>query len=405
MNVAVIGQGYVGLPIAISAAENGHQVFGFDIDYKKIAKLKLGISESPEVKSNKIIELQANGKIHFVSDISNLTNSDIFIIAVPTPLDSKHKPDLNFLNHACSLISKVIKPNCLVINESTSFIGTLRHLIKPTIDSLSKLDNIDYAVAPERIDPGNKLWNVRNTPRVIGGLSRDAVMRAVNFYNSFCENINPVSQAEVAEAAKLFENTFRQVNIALVNEFSEISSQLNFSANEAISAAATKSFGFMPFFPGIGVGGHCIPVDPSYLTYSAEQAGADSPLINLANEINLRAPIRIANKIEVKLSGTLIGKEIQLVGITYKPNISDLRESPALILIQELRSRGAIVSWFDPLIEIYNGEKSQPLKSSIDLGLIVTPHNGIDYSIWKNSKTEVIDLSANQMNFGWSKFL
>jgi UDP-N-acetyl-D-glucosamine dehydrogenase len=405
MKVSIIGQGYVGLPIALSAAEASHQVVGFDIDVDKISRLRSGLSDSPEVTKEQIIRLQKSAQIKFTSELSDLKDCSIFIIAVPTPLDYKLNPDLTFLKNACELISKIISSKALVINESTSFIGTLRNFIKPTIDQMSSLQDLEYAVAPERIDPGNKNWSVENTPRIIGGLSDSATNRAVNFYSSFCKNVNLVSKPEVAEAAKLFENTFRQVNIALVNEFSKISSHLNFSANEAISAAATKPFGFMPFFPGIGVGGHCIPVDPSYLTYSASQAGISSSLINIANKINLDVAKNIAARIKNALDGDLVNKVIQIAGITYKPNISDLREAPSLVLIQELRNFGAKVLWNDSYIKFHNGEESVPLKTDIDLGLIVTPHDNMNFSIWKDSNIRVFDLSPSQKNYGWSKFL
>lgn len=298
-----------------------------------------------------------------------------------------------------------MKSGDLVVNESTSYIGTLRNLIKPVIEELSGLLDLEYAVAPERIDPGNKDWSIKNTPRNIAGITDRATTRAIKFYSSFCDLINAVLKPEVAEAAKLFENTFRHLNIALVNEFSEIANKFDFSANEAIIAAATKPFGFMPFYPSIGVGGHCIPVDPSYLVFSAEQAGVESKLINLANHMNFSRPKMVADKIRIHLGGDLIGKRVQIVGITYKPNISDLRESPALDLITELKSLGAKVLWFDPYVEIYDGDSSQPLDPSIDLGLIIIPHDDVDFSIWKKSNTRVLDLSANSRNFGWPKFL
>ena len=404
MRVTVVGQGYVGLPIAVCAAEAGYTVGGFDIDENKISQLENGISESPEVSSEQILSLQAKDKLYFSSNIFDHKESSIYVIAVPTPLDENNKPDLSYLRSACKLIAKVAKSGDLVINESTSYIGTLRNLIKPTIEELSGLLDLEYAVAPERIDPGNKEWSIKNTPRNIAGITDQATERAINFYSSFCNLINTVLKPEVAEAAKLFENTFRHVNIALVNEFSEIANKLDFSANEAIIAASTKPFGFMPFYPSIGVGGHCIPVDPSYLAFSAEQVGIDSKFINVANHINFSRPKTVADKIRIQLDGNLNGKRVQITGITYKPNISDLRESPALELIIELKSLGAQVSWFDPYVKTYNSETSQHLDPNIDLGLIVIPHDEIDFSIWKKSNTRVLDLSANSRNFGWPKF-
>jgi UDP-N-acetyl-D-glucosamine dehydrogenase len=405
MNVTVIGQGYVGLPIAIFAAEAGYTVGGFDIDLDKIKQLKNGSSDSPEVPSKKLIDLQLQSKLRFSANIFDHKASTIFVIAVPTPLKEGFTPDLSYLKKACELLAKVVKSGDLVVNESTSYVGTLRNFIKPIIDELSGLSDINYAVAPERIDPGNKVWSVKNTPRNIAGLTDQATRAAVAFYTSFCDSINVVVKPEVAEAAKLFENTFRHVNIALVNEFSEIANKFGFSAHEAIIASASKPFGFLPFFPSIGVGGHCIPVDPGYLAFSAEQVGVDSKFINLANKINISRPKEVADRIRIHLGGSLKGKRIQIAGITYKPNVSDLRESPALELIKELRTLGAEVLWHDPHIQAFSSEYSQPLVTSIDLGLIVIPHNAIDFTIWKNSNTRVLDLSANATNYGWPKLL
>ena len=405
MRITVVGQGYVGLPISVCAAEAGHTVFGFDIDQDKISKLKLGITDSPEVSTDKLLDLQLRNKISFSSSISDGFGSSIFIIAVPTPLDSQQKPDLSFLTSACELIAQVVGPSSLIINESTSYIGTLRELIKPIIDKISGLIDLNYAVAPERIDPGNKFWNIKNTPRNIAGLTVEATQQSADFYGSFCDSINLVSSPEVAECAKLFENTFRQVNIALVNELSQISSKLSFSTHEAIMAAATKPFGFMPFYPSVGVGGHCIPVDPSYLSYSAEIAGVDAKFVELANKVNSSMPQVIKERVKNYLGGDVSGKKVQIAGISYKPDISDLRESPALELINELETAGAIVSWHDPFVEEYKGKQSIPLSSKIDLGLIVTPHSQIDFTIWRNSNVKVLDLSANSNNYGWPKFL
>lgn len=405
MNIAIIGQGYVGLPLGIHAAKAGHTVVGFDIDSQRVKSLSLGHTESPEVTSGEILELQEKSRISFTCELEKLINCTIFIIAVPTPLDSTGKPDLSNLKSACELISKIISSKCLIINESTSYIGTLRNLIKPMIDKLSNKNNLEYAVAPERIDPGNKVWNIKNTPRNVAGLTSLATQQAVNLYNSFCDSVTVVSSAEVAECAKLFENTFRQVNIALVNELSKVANKLNFSTHEAVMAAATKPFGFMPFYPSIGVGGHCIPVDPSYLSYSAELAGVDAQFIKLANQVNSFMPKIITERIKDYLGGDLTGKQVQIAGISYKPDISDLRESPALSLINELIISGAKVSWHDPLVAVYKGQQSIPLDNKIDLGLIVTPHSQIDFSIWKEANVKVLDLSANSNNYGWSKFL
>jgi len=405
VKVSIFGLGYVGLPIAINAAKAGYSVGGFDVDENKIRKLESGISDSPEVSPDQILTLKASGKLFFSSNISDHKDSSVYVIAVPTPLEENRNPDLSYLKNACKLLAQVVKSGDLVINESTSYIGTLRNLIKPIIEEISGIVDIRYAVAPERIDPGNKDWNLKNTPRNISGLTDQATRDTLMFYSGFCDSITLLIKPEIAEAAKLLENTFRHVNIALVNEFSEIASKFDFSANDAIVAAATKPFGFMPFYPSIGVGGHCIPVDPSYLAYSAKQVGIESKFINLANQTNSSRPKIVVDKIRTQLGGVLVDKRIQIVGITYKSNVADLRESPALELMVELKSLGAKVLWFDPHVETYNGESSQPLDSNIDLGIIVIPHDSVDFTVWKESKTMVIDLSANSKNFGWPKFL
>lgn len=404
-NVIVIGQGYVGLPLAVNAAKSGYKVYGFDISKEKIEQLKNGHSDSPDIKKSDLLRLQKKGKIEFTSTIPKLNEQSIIVIAVPTPLDANRKPDLSMLIKACELVATVIVDNSLLVNESTSYIGTLRDLIKPKIDKLSSAKDIMYAVAPERIDPGNTKWGMKNTPRVIAGLDDTATQMAVKFYSKFCNKIHIASKPEVAEAAKLFENTYRQVNIALVNELSNIADAIGFSTHETITTASTKPFGFMPFYPSIGVGGHCIPVDPSYLAFSAELAGTEAKFINLANLTNSAMPKIIAKRIKIFLDGNLSGKKIQIAGITYKPNISDIRESPALDLMKELKALGASVSWYDPFVTKYNDQQGSELNSEIDLGLIVTPHSQIDFSVWKVSGTKVLDLSANIINFGWPKFL
>jgi UDP-N-acetyl-D-glucosamine dehydrogenase len=405
MDLVVIGQGYVGLPLSVIAAKSGYRVYGFDIDENKVRKLKQGITDSPEVKSTDLLSLQAEGLIEFVDAIPKLDKAAIFVIAVPTPLDRERNPDTTMLKHACELISKVVLDNSLIINESTSFIGTLTQLIKPIIDKNSNCENLDYAVAPERIDPGNPTWDMKSTPRILVGINQRSTRRAFDFYSKFCSNVQIVSRPEVAEVAKLFENTFRQVNIALVNQLSEIASKLNFSAHEVVNAASTKPYGFMKFYPSIGVGGHCIPVDPTYLAYSAEKVGINPTIINLANDINIDISKKISNRIKQLLGGSIEGKKIQLAGIAYKPNVNDVRESPALLLIKHLKAGGAVVTWYDPIVKKLNGELSTPLSLDIDLGLIVTPHSNIDFTIWKNSKIEVLDLSPTSNQFGWAKFL
>lgn len=405
MNLVIVGLGYVGLPVAIHAAEAGNNVLAFDTNEEKLSRLHQGITEIPDLTSQQINKLQSSGNLRFTSKLEKQNEKSIYIIAVPTPLDADKAPDLTMLKKACETIAKVVTDNCLIINESTSYIGTLRNFIKPIIDQGSQVTTLKYAVAPERIDPGNKKWFIKNTPRLVSGITLEATKEAVVFYSQFCNEIHEVSTPEVAEAAKLFENSFRQVNIALVNELAQIADKLNFSTHETIMAAATKPFGFMPFYPSVGVGGHCIPVDPSYLSYSAEIAGVDAKFIKLANRVNSSMPNVVKDRIKDYLGGDLAGKHVQIAGISYKPDISDLRESPALELIKELETEGAIVSWHDPFVDVYNGKRSVALSNDVDLGLIVTPHSKIDFTIWKKTNVKVLDLSANSNNYGWPKFL
>jgi UDP-N-acetyl-D-glucosamine dehydrogenase len=404
LKVSIVGQGYVGVPLAIRIAETNNIAIGYDIDESKITDILSGRYFNPDIDSDLIKKLIGNKNYIPTSDPELLGDSEVIIIAVPTPLYSNGKPDISYLESASKIIAKYCKDNTLIVNESTSYPGTLRNVIVPIFRKYSRR-NLYFASAPERIDPGNKKWNLSNTPRIVGGLTDEATVLALNFYKILSSNVQSVSSPEVAESAKLLENTFRQVNIALVNEFTKIAKVLKFSANEAIQAAATKPFGFMPFFPSIGVGGHCIPVDPNYLSYAAKQEGVKTDFINLANSTNLGMIDYTVGLIGKYYNENWVDLKIQVAGIAYKPGVSDIRESPALALILALRSTGANVFWHDPLVSSWQGETSAELSKSIDLGLIVTPHKEINFSLWKNNKLRVLDLSANSEDYGWPKFL
>jgi len=404
MKIAVVGQGYVGLTVAVGAANAGHIVIGIDTNVSLINEITKGNTHVPGIDIHLLKELIHKGNYFPTNNFELLIDCEVIIIAVPTPLDTNRKPDLKYLESASVQIAEYISNNILVINESTSYPGTLRNFIKPLIE-LKSNKNLLFAAAPERVDPGNSNWNLSNTPRIIAGLTAEASIKTADFYSTFCESVHKVSSPEVAEAAKLFENTFRQVNIALSNEFSVISNRMGFSSYEAIKAAATKPFGFMPFYPGVGVGGHCIPVDPTYLSYAAELSGGKAAFIDLANKINLNMPNFVVERIKHELNVPLRNLRVQIAGISYKAGVSDLRESPALLLINELERSGAIVTWCDPLVSIYQGVSSVDLDPSVDLGLIVTPHAQIDFSVWAVAKTKVFDLSSNSVDYGWPKFL
>lgn len=403
MKVAVIGQGYVGLSVSTASASAGYHTIGIEVNEKLVNQLNSGISHIPDIKSKEIKKLISEKSISFSTDMSLISSCQIIVIAVPTPITKNQFPDMSFLKSACEDIGKYGQEKTLVINESTSYPGTLRDFIKPIVDPESK-GKFLFASAPERIDPGNLNWDISNTPRVVSGLTNEATNKAKSFYSKFCNEIHIAPSPEAAESAKIFENTFRQVNIALVNEFSNLMYHLGLSATDALTAAATKPFGFMSFLPGIGVGGHCIPVDPYYFTELLKQRGLNSPMIDLANQINLLQPGLIVDRILQLNNGSVSGLKIQLAGITYKIDTPDLRESPALELMSKLKELKAIVTWCDPVIGEYNGVESQSLSDNIDIGLIITPHSSINFESWKKSKIKVYDLSTTLTDYGWDKF-
>jgi UDP-N-acetyl-D-glucosamine dehydrogenase len=404
MNVSIIGQGYVGQSLAVAAASAGHKVIGLDLNLDLINDLKNGDSFVPGIDKKLLLKLMSQECYLPTNNFDLLAETSVIVIAVPTPIDENRQPDLKALLEACKSINRVVVEPTLVISESTSFPGTLRNIIKNSVEIGSKTSFL-FAISPERVDPGNKEWKIENTPRVVSGLTEQATKLAIEFYESFCSNIIKVSSPEIAEAAKLLENTFRQVNIALVNEFSEIMSKLGISANEVVNAASSKPFGFMKFLPSIGVGGHCIPVDPEYLTYFAKSLGINSKLTDTANTLNINRPRQVGYKIKDYLGTELLGLQIQIVGIAYKTGVSDMRESPAIELISTLREFGAKVKWHDPIVRNWRGEVSMPLDPDVDLGLIVTPHDEIDFSVWAKSGTKVLDLSVNSKDLGWPKIL
>ena len=374
MKISIIGQGYVGLTISIFAGEK-YQVLGFDKNTNVVKRLNQGISHIEGVASESLKALISRGRYKATSTEAEIADSDVIVIAVPTPLTDDRKPDLTFIESACKIIGENLGKTALIINESTSYPGTLRKLIKPTIEKHSsvKLDHL-YAISPERVDPGRVGFNQRNTPRLYAGLTPEASKRTREFYSSFCDTLVEVSSPEVAEAAKLFENTFRQVNIALVNEFAQISHALGISVHETINAAATKPYGFMKFNPSAGVGGHCIPVDPTYLADIAEAHNVPATFIRRANEVNREMAEYVVKRVESDNGPGLSGKNVLVVGVAYKPNVADTRETAAELVIEHLRSRGANVKWHDELVSEWNGEKSSPLEGA-DITIVLTKHD------------------------------
>jgi UDP-N-acetyl-D-glucosamine dehydrogenase len=393
MKIGIIGQGYVGLTISAFASEF-FEVVGFDNNEKIVHQLNSGSSHIEGVESSVLRKAIKAGRYQATSKGNGISNVDIVVIAVPTPLTPDRKPDLAFIDAACRTIGENIANSVLVINESTSFPGTLRNYIKPAIEKYSNkpVEHL-YAISPERVDPGRGDFNQKNTPRLYSGLTPEASDQTKEFYSKFCDNLVEVSTPEVAEAAKLFENTFRQVNIALVNEFAQIAHALGISVYETLDAANTKPYGFMKFTPSAGVGGHCIPVDPTYLAVVAEEHGAPATFIRRANEVNLEMSKYIVDRVEKDNGGTLKDKSVLVVGVAYKPNVADVRETAAELVIEHLRSRGAVVSWHDEVVGIWKGEKSVPLEGA-DIAVVVTLHDSLNTNALLASAPYVFDTTG-----------
>ena len=393
MKVSIIGQGYVGLTISVFAGEH-HTVIGFDKNQGVVDALNEAKSHIEGVESEDLARLITAGRYLATTEATDITGSDVVVIAVPTPLTKDRKPDLAFVEAACKTIGENLNTPALVINESTSFPGTVRNLIKPLIEkySSSSVEHL-YAVSPERVDPGRSDWNQKNTPRLYAGLTPEASIAVRDFYATFCDNLVEVSSPEVAESAKLFENTFRQVNIALVNEFAQIAHALDISVYETLEAAATKPYGFMKFMPSAGVGGHCIPVDPSYLAHTAAGLGVPATFIERANEVNLEMAKYVVDRVKADNGGTLKGKTVQVVGVSYKPNVADVRETPAEPVIEELKKAGATVSWSDDLVSSWMGQSSATLGGS-EIAIVVTLHAVTDAKKVLDSAPYVFDTTG-----------
>jgi UDP-N-acetyl-D-glucosamine dehydrogenase len=379
MKIAVIGQGYVGLTISAFAGEH-FEVVGFDKNEKIVNRLNSGVSHIEGVESAVIRKLIQKDRYRATSLGQDIENVDLVIIAVPTPLTPDRKPDLSYIDAACKTIGENITHPVLVINESTSFPGTLRNFIRPAIEKYSKgqIEHL-YAISPERVDPGRGDFNQKNTPRLFSGLTPEASKLTRNFYSKFCDELVEVSSPEVAEAAKLFENTFRQVNIALVNEFAQIAHSLGISVYETLDAANTKPYGFMKFTPSAGVGGHCIPVDPTYLAAVAEEHGAPATFIRRANEVNVEMSKYVVDRVQADNGGSLEGKSALIIGVAYKPNVADVRETAAELVIEHLRERGAVVTWHDDVVGTWKSENSAPLAGA-EIAVVVTMHDSVKHA-------------------------
>jgi UDP-N-acetyl-D-glucosamine dehydrogenase len=379
MKITVVGQGYVGLPLAIAAVNAGYTVYGLDNNEEKINSLGNGISIIEDLTDH-VVKESINSKRYLpTTDKGVVADSEVILICVPTPLSSDHKPDLAALTSAITTVGKNLKAGTLVIVESTIEPGTCRNVLLPILikESGLKASDFELAYSPERIDPTNKTWSINNTPKLVAGLTDSAADKAEVFYGKFVRTIIKCSSLEIAETAKLLENSFRLVNISFINELSLFCEKIGIDINDVVKAAATKPYGFMPFYPSIGVGGHCIPVDPVYLATKAKEMGVETKFLDLASQVNNEVPSHYVRKAINKL-GSLENKKIIVVGVAYKPNISDVRETPVASLIDGLREAGAQVYWHDSLVKEWVGQKSVDLSSDYDLAIIATRHDNID---------------------------
>ncbi len=378
--LAIIGQGYVGLPLAMAAVDSGWTVIGIDNFEAKVVQINSGSSPIEDISDAQLKAAIAKGAYKATTDFSRVALASVVTICVPTPLDDKREPDISLLSSAVTAIAPFVSNETLVVSESTSYPGTLREVIIPIVDSLRPKDSVTiyFASAPERVDPGNMLWNQKNTPRLVGGIDDASQAKALAFYESICDAAVSVSTPEVAEAAKLLENTFRLVNIALVNEFTQICSANGINVHDVIDAASSKPYGFMPFRPGVGVGGHCIPVDPLYLTWWARQHGAAAVFVESADSINHAMPKYVAQRALSMIETAITNPKVLILGVAYKPGVGDVRETPVSELRNHLAAQGADVAWHDPLVPVWEGSKPVDLGWECDLAILATNQPGID---------------------------
>jgi len=415
--VGVIGLGYVGLPLVVEFAAKGFKGIGFEVDERKANQINAGNSYIGDVPSARVSELVRTEQLRATTDFKHLAECDAIIICVPTPLRKTKEPDVSYILAAAEQIQKYLRRGQLIILESTTYPGTTDEVLLPMFEETGlKLDE-DFLLAfsPERVDPGNPQFLTHNIPKVVGGVTDDSTEVAAHLYSQIVNDVHAVSSARVAEAAKLLENTFRAVNIGMANEMARLCYALNIDTWEVIRAAATKPFGFMAFYPGPGIGGHCIPLDPHYLSWKARQHGFDSRFIGLAEEVNSRMPEHVVQLVSDGLNDdckSMKHSRVLLLGVAYKKDIDDVRESPALSIIDRLRAKGADVRYHDPFVDeigfddAHTEGSGEPLKSvqltdeelkSADCLIIVTDHSGIDYKRVCSLASLIVD-TRNALN-------
>jgi UDP-N-acetyl-D-glucosamine dehydrogenase len=400
--VGVIGLGYVGLPLAVEFAKAGFDVTGFDVDLSKVNELNAGRSYILDVKTEEVAEAVKAGRLRATTDMSKLADMDAVDICVPTPLRKTKDPDMSFVVSAAEQIAKYIHPGMLIVLESTTYPGTTAEVLQPMFEAKGLTVGEDFflAFSPERVDPANEKYTTRNTPKVVGGTTPACSEAAVALYSSAVDTVVPVTSTQVAEMVKLLENTFRAVNIGLVNEIALMSNRMDIDVWEVIDAAKTKPFGFMPFYPGPGLGGHCIPIDPFYLSWKARQTGFECRFIELAGHVNSSMPGYVVDRISAALNTqkkAINGARIHLFGIAYKKDVSDMRESPALDILELLHRRGAELSYTDPYVPaLKEGDLclqsiAEDKVDGVDCAVICTDHRAFNYPAMPKRFPLVVD--------------
>ena len=402
--IGVIGLGYVGLPLAVEFARAGFTVTGFDVDAKKAAQINCGKSYIPDVAEADLAACVTSRKLNATTDMSELGAMDAIDICVPTPLRKTRDPDLSYVVQAVEAVAATLTRGQLVILESTTYPGTTDEVVQPMLEEKGLRADVDFflAFSPERVDPGNRQFTTHNIPKIVGGVGEHSTAAAAALYSATVDTVVPVTSTRVAEMVKLLENTFRAVNIGLVNEIALMSHKMGIDVWEVIDAAKTKPFGFMPFYPGPGLGGHCIPIDPYYLSWKARQTGFECRFIELAGHVNAAMPGYVVERIGDALNTVrkpINGSRVHLLGVAYKRDVSDMRESPALDIVELLAHRGAILSYSDPYVgELrHNGQmltaidETTALRERPDCVVICTDHSVFDYEPFIESGVLIVD--------------
>lgn len=398
--LAIIGQGYVGLPLAMAAVDAGWTVIGVDNLAAKVAQINAGLSPVEDISNLQLQTAIANGSYIATTDFSEVAQASVITICVPTPLDYKREPDLTILRSAVIGVAPHISDKTLIVSESTSYPGTLREIIIPLVSQFKpeQSEDVYFACAPERVNPGDLIWNQKNTPRLVGAINQESQLRARKFYESICDSVVLVSTPEIAEAAKLLENTFRLVNIALVNEFTQLCSISGINVQEVIDAASTKPYGFMPFRPGVGVGGHCIPVDPLYLAWWARQNGSKALFVESADWINHEMPKFVAKRAKSLVSPKIKNPKALILGVAYKAGVADVRETPVSDLRDHLISQGFVVAWHDPLVSLWDGSQGVELDWECDVAIIATMQPGMSLDQLINKGVPILNCTNTSRN-------